>query len=149
MKNLVRRLETSVIYLSLKSLYADIPTVALCNQHSMYLLILELCSLDQVAYMYMYVCEWLSVGVCHYLTYRRRTFNWNCHSYSRMGQRLYCEFKYVYATVRPTSKKSAVIVIIFSCVCPQRSVVHVEWKGSCRKNIYRVGHKGKVNAINL
>ena len=29
-------------------------------------------------------------------------------------------------------------------ICGQRSVVEVVWTGSQKRNIYRVGHKGKV-----
>ena len=35
----------------------------------------------------------------------------------------------------------------FRCFFLQRSVVEVQWKGSSKKNIYRLGHKGKVSFL--
>lgn len=48
-------------------------------------------------------------------------------------------------TLGQLDRELGVLIIILFYVCPQRSVAYVEWKGSCRKNIYRVGHIGKVN----
>ena len=42
------------------------------------------------------------------------------------------------------SARSDVFCVCYEFIHSQRSVAEVEWKETKKKNVYRVGHKGKV-----
>ena len=63
---------------------------------------------------------------------------------------------YIHMYMYQASISTHCVATVYGCTCtcampvflpphPQRSVVEVVWQDKNRKNIYRVGHKGKVS----